>query len=131
MNWDVICLESNHKMVLPYLNSSLYSDCCIFFCLVKQVFLLQDNLDLPGKRSKAYRDAMARRRAEWTKFLEDYIASTDSLIQRCRRDTIRCPECRDSIVKEGFMEHRTHRGCQKLDPKLNLANWDVENFYDI
>ena len=96
---------------------------------MKHVFLFQDNL--PGKRSKVHRDAMSRRRAEWTKFLENYIASTYLLVRRCRRDIIRCPECRENIAKEGFMEHRTHRGCQKIDPKINLANWDVENFYEI
>ena len=43
-----------------------------------------------------------------------------------RRDKIRCPECREEIAKDVFLSHRTERGCNKLDPKLALATWDLD-----
>ena len=66
---------------------------------------------------------------EWKAFVVDYISKTETMILRTRRDIIRCPECRMNVSKDVFLAHRTERGCDKLDPKLALGSWDIEQYF--
>ena len=85
--------------------------------------------DSIGLRSKAAKQsASSARKAAWKQWLENYISETEAMVRRCRNMFVKCPECREDIIKDGFVNHRTKRGCRSISDRLKMANWSIENY---
>ena len=56
--------------------------------------------DSIGLRSKAAKQsASSARKAAWKQWLENYISETEAMVRRCRNMFVKCPECREDIIK--------------------------------
>ena len=81
-----------------------------------------------GLRSKARQTASAARKAAWKQWLDNLISESEAMVQRCRNYTVKCPECREDVVKTNFVNHRTKRGCTAISDRIKMSNWQIENY---
>ena len=87
----------------------------------------KNNLLAAGPRTAIGRDARKARKADWQKWVEIYTRETENMIKKTKRDFIKCPECKENISKNGFLNHRT-RNCQERDDKMLMSSWDLQNY---
>ena len=89
---------------------------------------LVDKDSLPGPRSAARKSANKARKEDWQRWLSRYTKETEKLIEKSKRENIKCPECKEKITKSVFLNHRL-RNCPQLDPKVKMGNWDISNYF--
>ena len=83
---------------------------------------------LPGPRSTARKAATKARREDWQHWVSRYTKETEKMIGKCRRENIKCPECKELLDKSVFLNHRL-RNCPQQDLKLKMGNWDISNYF--
>ena len=88
----------------------------------------KDNLVNVGPRSRTAEVARQSRKQDWKEWLEKFKSETQAKVDKCRRDNITCPECREKISLVTFYNHRTKGGCTKAEPRLKMSNWSLDEY---
>ena len=57
-----------------------------------------------------------------------YKKQTEAVLKRVKKRDVKCPECNDLIQRKSFLKHRTERGCPRIDLRIKMSNWSVENY---
>ena len=89
---------------------------------------LVDKDNLPGPRSTARKAATKARKEDWQKWVNRYTKETEDLVKKCKRENLKCPECKEKLSKSIFVNHRL-RNCPLPDLKLKMSNWELTNYF--
>ena len=82
----------------------------------------------PPKRGKIILEAKKLRRKDWSEWLQMYKTQTEAILLKAKKRELKCPECSEIVPKKSFLKHRTERGCTRLDLRIKMAHWSVENY---
>lgn len=88
----------------------------------------KDNLINVGPRSRTAEVARQNRKQDWKEWVDQFKLETQGKVDKCRRDIITCPECREKISTANFYNHRIKGHCTKAEPRLKMSNWSLDEY---